>query len=76
MNPLWGGLNIAAFAGEIIASMTNTSMYTFELAPMATLIEQALIKRMCEMIGFGEGNGTLTTGGSNGNMLGIMCARQ
>ena len=76
MNPLWGGLNLAAFAGEIIASMTNTSMYTFELAPMATLIEQALIKRMCEMIGFGEGNGTLTTGGSNGNMLGIMCARQ
>jgi len=41
MNPLWGGLNIAAFAGEVIASMTNTSMYTFELAPMATLIEQA-----------------------------------
>lgn len=76
MNPLWGGLNLAAFAGEIIASMTNTSMYTYELAPMATLIEQALIKRMSEMIGFGEGNGTLTTGGSNGNMLGVMCARQ
>lgn len=75
MNPLWGGLNIAAFAGEVIATLANTSMYTYELSPMATLIEQALIKRMCEMVGFADGNGTLTTGGSNGNMLGMMCAR-
>ncbi len=75
MNPLWGGLNIAAFAGEVIANLTNTSMYTYELAPMASLIEQALIKRMCEIVGFADGNGTLTTGGSNGNMIGMMCAR-
>lgn len=27
------------------------------------------------MVGFADGNGTLTTGGSNGNMLGMMCAR-
>ncbi|HIF45214.1 MAG TPA: glutamate decarboxylase [Candidatus Poseidoniales archaeon] len=75
MNPFWGGLNSAAFVGEIIASLTNTSMYTFELAPLATLIEQALIKRMSELVGYPDGNGTLTTGGSNGNMLGMMCGR-
>ncbi len=75
MNPLWGGMTVSALAGEIIATLTNNSMYTFELAPMATLIEQALIKRMCEIVGFGDGNGTLTTGGSNGNMIGMMCAR-
>ena len=75
MNPLWGGFNIAAFAGEIIATLANNSMYTYELSPMATLIEQALIHRMCEMVGFPDGNGTLTTGGSNGNMIGMMCAR-
>ena len=75
MNPLWGGMNISAFAGEIIATMTNNSMYTYELSPLATLIEQALIRRMCEIIGFGDGNGTLTTGGSNGNMIGMMCGR-
>ncbi len=49
MNPLWGGINIAAFAGEVIATLANNSMYTYELSPMATLIEQALVKRMCEM---------------------------
>ena len=76
MNPLWGGLNITALAGEIIAALTNQSMYTYELAPMATLIEQTILKRMSELVGFSEGHGTLTTGGSNGNMLGMLCARQ
>ena len=75
MNPLWGGFNISAFAGEVVATLANNSMYTYELSPYATLVEQALIKRMCELVGFSQGNGTLTTGGSNGNMLGMMCAR-
>jgi glutamate/tyrosine decarboxylase-like PLP-dependent enzyme len=76
MNPLWGGINTAALAGEIISTLTNTSMYTYELAPLATLIEQTLVKRMGELVGFLDGAGTLTTGGSNGNMLGMLCARQ
>ncbi len=76
MNPLWGGLNITAFAGEVISALTNQSMYTYELAPLATLIEQTIIKRMSELIGFAEGFGTMTTGGSNENMLGMLCARQ
>jgi glutamate/tyrosine decarboxylase-like PLP-dependent enzyme len=76
MNPLWGGINTAALAGEIISTLTNTSMYTYELAPLATLIEQTLVQRMGELVGFLDGAGTLTTGGSNGNMLGMLCARQ
>jgi len=76
MNPLWGGLNIAGFAGEVIAALTNQSMYTYELSPIATLIEKSVIERMMEIVGYGEGFGTLTTGGSNGNMLGMLCARQ
>ena len=75
MNPLWGGFNLSAFVGEVIATLANNSMYTYELSPLATLIEQALIRRMCEIVGFTDGNGTLTTGGSNGNMIGMMCAR-
>ena len=31
---------------------------------------------MAELIGFTDGGGTLTTGGSNGNLLGMLCARQ
>lgn len=76
MNPLWGGLNVAGFAGEVIAALTNQSMYTYELSPIATLIEQAIVERMMEIVGYAEGFGTLTTGGSNGNMMGMLCARQ
>ena len=76
MNPLWGGLSLPALAGEIIATATNNSMYTYELSPMGTLIEQTILNRMCELVGFPDGFGTLTTGGSNGNMLGMLCARE
>lgn len=76
MNPLWGGLSLPALAGEIIAAATNNSMYTQELSPMGTLIEHTVVRRMCEMVGFADGFGTFTTGGSNGNMLGMLCARE
>jgi glutamate/tyrosine decarboxylase-like PLP-dependent enzyme len=51
-------------------------MYTYELSPIATVIEQTIVKRMCQMVGFPDGFGTFTTGGSNGNMLGMLCARE
>lgn len=76
MNPLWGGLSIASIAGELVTAATNTAMYTYEIAPIATLIESTILKRMAELADFGTSQGTLTTGGSNGNLLGMLCARQ
>jgi len=77
MNPFWGGFDRSAFAGEVISLLSQTSMYTYELAPVASLIEQELMGKMCKMASFPEGStGVLTTGGSNGNMLGLLCARQ
>ncbi len=76
MNPLWGGLSVASIAGELVTAATNTAMYTYEIAPIATLIESTILKRMAELADFGTSQGTLTTGGSNGNMLGMLCARQ
>ena len=51
-------------------------MYTYEIAPIATLIESTILKRIAELAEFGTSQGTLTTGGSNGNLLGMLCARQ
>lgn len=76
MNPLWGGLSVASIAGELVTAATNTAMYTYEIAPIATLIESTILKRMASLADFGTSQGTLTTGGSNGNMLGMLCARQ
>ncbi|HIG19236.1 MAG: glutamate decarboxylase [Methanobacteriota archaeon] len=75
MNPLWGGTNVASLAGEFITALTNTSMYTFELAPMATLIEKEMVDTMLKLVGYKAGEGIFTTGGSNGNLLGLLCAR-
>ena len=75
MNPFWGGPPVSSLAGEIISALTNTSMYTFEIAPVATLIEQEMINVMAKFAGYDNGEGTFTSGGSNGNLMGLLCAR-
>ena len=75
MNPFWGGPPVSSLVGEFISALTNTSMYTFEIAPVATLIEQEMIQLMAKFAGYHEGEGTFTSGGSNGNLMGLLCAR-
>ncbi|MEC8266136.1 MAG: pyridoxal-dependent decarboxylase, partial [Candidatus Thermoplasmatota archaeon] len=76
MNPLWGGLTPEGLAGELVTAATNTSMYTYEIAPLASLIETAVLDRMRQHLRMPTGAGTLTTGGSSGNLMGVLCARQ
>ncbi len=75
LNQLYSSENLPAVLGEIIAAFTNTSMYTYEVAPVATLIEKELIDKMCGIAGYKNGGGTFATGGSNANMLAMMSAR-
>ncbi|NOZ47943.1 MAG: glutamate decarboxylase [Chlorobi bacterium] len=74
-NQLYAGFNFPAFLAEIIAVLTNTSMYTYEVAPVATLMELELIEKMCSFTGFLNGEGTFVTGGSNSNYMAMLCAR-
>ncbi len=74
-NQLYGGFNFEALMGEVISYITNTSMATFEIAPVATLIEKKLIEELNQKIGYRQGGGIMVTGGSNANMLAIHCAR-
>jgi glutamate/tyrosine decarboxylase-like PLP-dependent enzyme len=74
-NQLFSGLNLPAFAGDICASLTNTTMATFEAAPVATLIEETLVSKMCGLMGFEAGEGILVSGGSQANMIATLCAR-
>ena len=75
MQSLWGGTQIPGILGELLAAATNTSMYTFDTAPPATVIEKTIISKMNELIGWENGEGIFTSGGSNGNLLGLACAR-
>ncbi|MEM7769049.1 MAG: aminotransferase class V-fold PLP-dependent enzyme [Cyanobacteria bacterium P01_A01_bin.37] len=74
-NQLWGGFRASCFMGEMLTSATNTSMYTHEVAPVATLIEKTLIAKMGEFVGFSAPEGQFTTGGSNGNLMAMAIAR-
>ncbi|NER21169.1 MAG: aminotransferase class V-fold PLP-dependent enzyme [Symploca sp. SIO1B1] len=74
-NQLWGGFSSPCFMGDILTSATNTSMYTYEVAPVATLIEKTLVAKMGKLVGFSEPEGQFTTGGSNGNFMAMAIAR-
>ncbi|MFY0674896.1 MAG: aminotransferase class V-fold PLP-dependent enzyme [Bacteroidia bacterium] len=76
LNQLFSGFNEPGILGELLSTLLNTSMYTYEVAPMATLIEREVIDKMNTYTGFNNGDGIFTTGGSNSNMLAMLCARQ
>ncbi|NEN22187.1 glutamate decarboxylase [Cryomorpha ignava] len=75
LNQLFGGFNFPAFLGELVTALTNTSMYTYEVAPVATLMEKALMEKMIGYTGWKSGTGSLLTGGSNTNMVAMLLAR-
>jgi glutamate/tyrosine decarboxylase-like PLP-dependent enzyme len=74
-NQFYTGGNLPSILGEIVTAFTNTSMYTYEVAPVATMIEKKMIEKMNSYIGFEDGDGIFTTGGSNANMIAMLSAR-
>ena len=76
-NQLFGDQDVAGLLGEWMTALVNTSMYTFEVAPVFTLMEQALMRHMCALVGWGpqDGEGVLTPGGSIANLMAMLAAR-
>jgi sulfinoalanine decarboxylase len=74
-NRMWSGANAPSILGEVIVALSNTSACTFESAPVATLMETYMLEQMLECIGFKQGEGQMTTGSSNANMIAMMVAR-
>lgn len=74
-NQLFSGINDEAVIAELISIVTNTTMATFEMAPVATVMEKELVRKMNGMLGFDGGDGIMLTGGSNANLMAIHLAR-
>jgi len=72
---LRAGYNIPSLVGEFLADITNTSMSTYEGSPVATLIENKLIKKMTEIVGFNDGDGIFVSGGTQANLIAVLSAR-
>lgn len=75
VNRMWAGANLPSIIGDMVVAATNTSACTYESAPVSTLFEKHMIEQMLELVGFQDGEGQMTTGSSNANMIAMMCAR-
>jgi len=75
LNQLFGGADPLAIVGDFVATMLNPTMATFEVAPVLTVIEKRLVGELLQMTGLNQGEGIMVTGGSNANLLGLLCAR-
>lgn len=74
-NHLWGGFELSGILAEMTTSAANTSMTLYESAPVALLMERELIRGLNQIVGFSDGEGLMVTGGSNANLIAMLCAR-
>ncbi len=68
-------LPLAAMLDYVISSL-NQSLVVSRMSPVMTLIEQELISFLTQKIGYdSKSGGTVTSGGSISNLMGLVCAR-
>lgn len=74
---LYAGVEEAGIAGELITAVCNTSMATFEVAPVFSIIESDLLTHMRRLAGLPveNGDGVFCPGGSMSNFYAMLCAR-
>ena len=68
---------LESLASEMIISAFNDSMDSWDQGPVATEIEEAVIRELLVLYGFdpGRGDGAFTSGGSQSNLTAIIAAR-
>jgi glutamate/tyrosine decarboxylase-like PLP-dependent enzyme len=50
-------------------------MATFEMSSIMTLMEKRMANHLLKLMGISDGEGIMVTGGSNSNLLAMLCAR-
>jgi glutamate/tyrosine decarboxylase-like PLP-dependent enzyme len=62
--------------GELLAQMTNQGVDVWHAGPLATFVEEEVVRWLCDLVGFGPGSfGLLTSGGVMANFMGMALAR-
>ena len=77
LNQLYANTNQIAIIGEILAVLLNTSMYTYEVAPVFTLLEEELLHRIRIIFGLDptKSDAIFCPGGSMSNLMALHIAR-
>ena len=67
---------LEAIASELIIAIFNDSLDSWDQGPAATEIELIVIKKLCDLFGYGEdSDGVFTSGGSGSNLSAVIQAR-
>uniref|UniRef100_U5ELT3 Putative glutamate decarboxylase n=1 Tax=Corethrella appendiculata TaxID=1370023 RepID=U5ELT3_9DIPT len=74
-NQLSCGLDVVSMAGEWLTATANTNMFTYEIAPVFILMENIVLAKMREYIGWKCGDSILAPGGSISNLYAFLAAR-
>ena len=77
VNQLFSSVDPYGLVGQWLTDALNPSVYTFEVAPVFTLMEEEVLREMRTIVGWqgGEGDGIFCPGGSIANGYAISCAR-
>jgi len=74
-NQNFAGADPVAVLGDWLGSVLNTTLATYEAAPVFTLIERALIARLAALAGWSTHEGLFVAGGSLANLHAMHLAR-
>ncbi|KAK8393026.1 hypothetical protein O3P69_013218 [Scylla paramamosain] len=75
INQLYSGLDVYGLVGQWVTDALNPSVYTYEVAPVFTLMEIEVLSAMASLVGFEQHDGLFSPGGSISNMYGMLLAR-
>ena len=74
-NQNFAGADPVAVAADWLGATLNTTQATYEVAPVFTLMERAVIGRVAELAGWGTHDGLFVAGGSVANIHALHAAR-
>ena len=77
-NQLFAGCTPESITGEFLTAATNVSMYTYEVAPVFSVMEKEVFEKMYGLLGWSAQethDGIFCPGGSISNMYGMNLAR-
>ncbi len=66
----------AAALASLVGSLLNNGMAIYEMGPAATALERWLVRLTCNHLGFSQGDGILTSGGTLAMLTALLAARE